>query len=441
MRIKNFEIKKLFGTFDYLFGIDPDDKFLILTGLNGYGKTTILNIINALSTSDLFFFYRLPFDELRILFEEGFVIVIETIMLSNKGLLQTEGFEKPDVPVVGGKEVVFRWIGKNGEESQLSIDERAIRKSVRRIGYYRGHFEDSEIDSKEFYQFVKETPKVIETIAAEQNGSAFLLQLKSLNTVFVEAQRLFLPKGDDSDIHRLGFRANEHIASYTIDAVTAKIAKRLEEARYKFLRFSQEKDNHFIDKLLNQSFQSFGKSDYGTLKEEVLSKILDLKDLGLVDDIKVHDYDGEHAEVLSAYLTDLREKIAVLDDVYKKAKLYLELIEEKDFTNKDVALSITEGLKIKTKDGVFLNPTDLSSGEQNAIIMLYYLIFEFDDDSLLLIDEPEISLHIAWQYQFVNDLEKILATKGGTAIIATHSPQIIAERWDKCYDLSEAGHE
>ncbi|MCB0909950.1 MAG: AAA family ATPase, partial [Nocardioidaceae bacterium] len=50
---------------------------------------------------------------------------------------------------------------------------------------------------------------------------------------------------------------------------------------------------------------------------------------------------------------------------------------------------------------------------------------------LVLIDEPEISLHVAWQRQFLNDLQRIAQLGEMRFIVATHSPQIVGEWGDR----------
>lgn len=52
-----------------------------------------------------------------------------------------------------------------------------------------------------------------------------------------------------------------------------------------------------------------------------------------------------------------------------------------------------------------------------------------------MIDEPEISLHVEWQLNFLEDIERIAQTNKVRVIVATHSPQLIGSRWDECYDL------
>ena len=78
----------------------------------------------------------------------------------------------------------------------------------------------------------------------------------------------------------------------------------------------------------------------------------------------------------------------------------------------------------------------LSSGEQHELVILYELLFRAKSNSLILIDEPELSLHVAWQERFVKDLEETARVSNFRAIIATHSPEIIGDRWDLTVELS-----
>ena len=70
-------------------------------------------------------------------------------------------------------------------------------------------------------------------------------------------------------------------------------------------------------------------------------------------------------------------------------------------------------------------------------ILFYELIFETEKQLLLLIDEPEISLHIMWQKLFMEDLDRVVSLGNLKVIVATHAPQIINNRWDLQIDLGE----
>src|SRR3984957_13857054 len=77
----------------------------------------------------------------------------------------------------------------------------------------------------------------------------------------------------------------------------------------------------------------------------------------------------------------------------------------------------------------------LSSGEQHELVLVYGLLFKTQPGTLLLVDEPEISLHIAWQKRFLADLRQIIALTPMDVVLATHSPQLIGGSLDLTVQL------
>lgn len=72
----------------------------------------------------------------------------------------------------------------------------------------------------------------------------------------------------------------------------------------------------------------------------------------------------------------------------------------------------------------------LSSGEQQILILYSYIAFNSHDGKLFIIDEPELSLHIKWQEDFLKQLENI-TPKGTQLILATHSPILANKKREK----------
>ncbi|WP_161958970.1 AAA family ATPase [Acidovorax sp. ST3] len=102
-------------------------------------------------------------------------------------------------------------------------------------------------------------------------------------------------------------------------------------------------------------------------------------------------------------------KIAVLAE-------FLEL-------NPDVQLSVV-------KDGgeQRIDFKQLSTGEQNRALTYAKVLSVAGEGSLILIDEPEISLHLHWQMGFHSSIADLLRTfKRFHVVVATHSPLIISE--------------
>ena len=114
--------------------------------------------------------------------------------------------------------------------------------------------------------------------------------------------------------------------------------------------------------------------------------------------------------------------------------LYERIVNQK-LTFKKMKLSSSNGIEVVSDEGRNLSLSDLSSGEQEILVLFYKLIFE-SDVNLLLIDEPEISLHIGWQKEIMENLKSVVnLNKNIQVIIATHSPQIISHNWDLQIDL------
>lgn len=71
----------------------------------------------------------------------------------------------------------------------------------------------------------------------------------------------------------------------------------------------------------------------------------------------------------------------------------------------------------------------LSSGEKNYLNIFMAIISQADTSNLILIDEPESSLHPSWQVNFLSELERLLKNMGiiSHVIIATHSHFLISD--------------
>jgi predicted ATP-binding protein involved in virulence len=139
--------------------------------------------------------------------------------------------------------------------------------------------------------------------------------------------------------------------------------------------------------------------------------------------------DKQVRQVIGVYIRDTEQKFSRFDELFDRVSLFKEIINEK-FQFKNVLVSRETGINVKTDDGRDISLSDLSSGEQHELVLLYELLFAVKDDALILIDEPELSLHVGWQMRFLPDLQRIQKLKPLQIIMATHSPQIINDRWD-----------
>lgn len=66
-----------------------------------------------------------------------------------------------------------------------------------------------------------------------------------------------------------------------------------------------------------------------------------------------------------------------------------------------------------------------SSGELALISSLLFLIANRDENPVILVDEPENSLHPSWQREYIDKLLNALEYRGATVVIATHAPLVV----------------
>ncbi|RJS02677.1 AAA family ATPase [Xanthomonas sp. CFBP 7698] len=90
------------------------------------------------------------------------------------------------------------------------------------------------------------------------------------------------------------------------------------------------------------------------------------------------------------------------------------------------ALGIISGISLflRSHAGV-VSLSAASSGEVSLIISMVFLALTRQKGSLLLIDEPENSLHPTWQREYLSTLSGVLGYETVTIVIATHSPMIV----------------
>ncbi|GHT76409.1 ABC transporter ATP-binding protein [Bacteroidia bacterium] len=76
----------------------------------------------------------------------------------------------------------------------------------------------------------------------------------------------------------------------------------------------------------------------------------------------------------------------------------------------------------------FIIPLEkLSSGEKQLLTILFTVFLMEKEPYIIMMDEPEISLHIGWQQQLIDVIRQL--NPDCQLIIATHSPSIFGEGW------------
>ena len=229
----------------------------------------------------------------------------------------------------------------------------------------------------------------------------------------------------------------------TVKIYSYELSQLIQEAHYYYSKLSEELELSLGKRLMGKEIQTF--SDIQELKKE--NKMLEdrrneLRRVGLFEGIP--DYtvipdtiDDLTKAVLSVNIQDMKNKITIFDDLYNKLNLFIDILNNRRFSYKKISIDSKRGFVFIDINGKELYGADLSSGEQHEIVMLYELLFKVKENSLVLIDEPEISLHIIWQKNFLDDLAEIVKIRNFDILIATHSPSIINGNWDITVELEK----
>jgi ABC-type lipoprotein export system ATPase subunit len=126
-------------------------------------------------------------------------------------------------------------------------------------------------------------------------------------------------------------------------------------------------------------------------------------------------------------------------DVLKSTNQFLG--NEKQITDFDEALR----LRVQTsKNKRIHNLSGLSAGEQQCLIMMVMVSRWLMPGGVVLIDEPDLHLHISIQRNFIYQLKKIIDSRQGQLIITSHSRTMWEEfktsQWVELRELEELKH-
>ncbi len=119
---------------------------------------------------------------------------------------------------------------------------------------------------------------------------------------------------------------------------------------------------------------------------------------------------------------------------YPKMKLKLKLMTSLNnlFKETDKKIEIIDDtLEVTLNNDKKLSFKKLSSGERQVIFIFLKVINGSVNQSLILMDEPEISLHPSWQESLLTEITKVNETS--QIIVVTHSPAIVMDGWLDCF--------
>lgn len=440
--IKRISAKGLFGLYDYDIPFSQEPAVKILTGPNGYGKTTLLLAISHLYKGDFWYFHFLDFQELTVYLSEPAIeqqIVIkkqiaDSLSLEDKNRQQklsvdVNEFDDTDEEVY--EEVITLQDDKGNEIESVVIRESYIQELLssyrRRMLHDSRSFKDEDLFTM-YYDAVEDD-------YIHFHSKNISLALQEYETMYLPAQRVY-------NREQLGIRGRmPRSYSYEIDHVNDEISGLYRRAQNRFAASSQRIDATYISRLI-QRCDYYSKEELQEKLKALRDRIDGFKQLNLISNMELLDYSldddksyQEYKRVMTLYVDDMNDKMDMFETLYQKISLYKRIVTTKVLSEKSIDFC-EKGLRITNVKGRELNDLQkLSSGEQNLLILYFNLIFKSNKKTILMIDEPENSLHVAWQSKMLDDYIKMSDTTGCQIILATHSPTFIDGKWELTTDL------
>jgi ABC-type cobalamin/Fe3+-siderophores transport system ATPase subunit len=129
----------------------------------------------------------------------------------------------------------------------------------------------------------------------------------------------------------------------------------------------------------------------------------------------------DRSNIFRAMLLDIIESAEESNPALESITKLIEVFNAHLYKNKKLVVD-GEKAYIDLGKGKFHELSKLSSGERNLLSILTLFLIIGHERSFLMIDEPEVSLNLKWQREFLPLLNKLNA--GSQIIVASHSPSI-----------------
>lgn len=463
MKLKRVYVENLFGCYKYdLNLIDPQlSHVTIIDAPNGMGKTTMLKLVQATLQGDILYIDSIPFSTFGIEFDEGQSIsikkddVYESVMDRNFFEIRNSIVHQPNQELANKTKNNIE-IGNmkffiNDKPFSVSIQRDFILMLTRRVRMDRNTMSSATIsDLLPRDDFNNEDIFIMDELI-----NALAEFTSDLKIYFIKTNRLYR-KNDRNRIREERYRGQMDSRNDMVSAVELykeRIQSEILAVGKKFADKSEELDRSFPQRVLNMIFKEdqvseiYDKEKIENLLNDLEQTRSELGELGLITGagdslvkIPARESLSEQTRIfLTNYIEDNITKLEIYKELSEKLRLLRSIVNDRNvFTDKEMRFSAKEGVEFVSLKNDRTIPVDkLSSGEKNNFVLFYELIFECGQHSLILVDEPEISLHVAWQRQFIDELNEICTLKGLQGIVATHSPDIVGDNVEFMVDLED----
>lgn len=422
MQLRRFEIRGLFGDLNHTiaFPVPSEEStspaLVVLHGRNGVGKTTVLTMMDAMLRLDFNPFREVPFNRCDLEFDSGHVL----------GVVQSETNHHPCLEVTYRDHSVWLHMEHPGPlEPKDASKVDAFRESF---------FEDTADIGFEF-------------IDTER-----LNRMKARRAEVEEGLPLPEVRGKQLVLRQVRANPKARAAERPLQ-LADRVRRFIREAQVNYRTFFSTTEPDLFPRIIDRLTSGHAPDyDIETLRRslrDIHNQDLERERFGLEPDHWDHDqmmaqldelarrgeaHRAQALTVLGSYVEVLESRAAERALVAERL-LTFERLMNSFFADKHVAIEVRRGIRIETSAGAALEEHQLSSGEYHLLFLMVAALVARRRGTIIAIDEPEMSMHVAWQRQVIPALLECASNAEPLFIFATHSPDMAASYPDAMVEL------
>lgn len=420
--ITTVNIKGLWGSQDVSINFHEKNNFII--GVNGTGKTTLINLLSAALTIDIEKLMRIEFNSLDIKFKE------------------VGGTRRPSIRVSKNSDFVDDGLTY---EIKRAAKEDPIKATIN-PDFNRVFFETNDVTRMYKKRYQKNNAAMmyeIGSILDDLIKVSWLSVNRTDNTYNVDYEKKTMSTIDhkiinlNNDLVRyfsaLSQQFSEHTIEFQKQSFLALISNEGAKAAF---QFSSSIDIEIERKKLIEVFEVLGveNKSYAKKLNDHFARVDKIKNnvnfIGISGDDFSVIYNSWRVHTLIADYDVLQTKKT---NIFKPRDNFINLLNSMFGGRKNFSVSDKNELIVKTKDKRPIGLDELSSGEKQLLIILGETLLQHSKSVIYIADEPELSLHVIWQEQLTGAISKL--NPNAQIIFATHSPDIVGANQDSIINM------
>lgn len=453
--LRSITVTKLFGRYNYTLPTTSQllDDVNILYGQNGAGKTTLLSLVFHLLSPSENAGHRgriaeTPFYQLTVTLHDG------TTLSAAKDPQLLVGPVDFRISSPRSEPIVWRFI----PGAPLSIKYEDLPKTIdlNKLPDEMREQVAGALDRRRFFEELRRLDLKVFMLTSDR----ILLGDSVRDTVRTD------PRPDSP---RARARLAEMVVEHRVAAVTEALNAAAAWIRTKFLERTygpyESSTNLYLDvakRIAKSTYRT--KAGLSTAQQtktiaaleqsirELERQSLDFQRYGLALSVVspellnvIQGAKGNRLQLLSTilepHLASVRARYENLRPLYIIADTFVSTLN-KFFKDKKIEYSVRNGLKIVVADTANaaqeIAPAQLSSGEQQLLLLFCHVLTTRDSPNIFIIDEPELSLNIVWQRMLVASMLEVAKGSELQLVLASHSMEIIAKHRDRVVSMQEA---